>query len=74
MMETQAVQADAHAAQAEAHAAAAAEQTRLLIEAIKCGIEFPPPKKNIKFQSTSGNLKNDIYFCRIPFCSTGFEF
>ena len=34
MMETQAVQADAHAAQAEAHAAAAAEQTRLLIEAI----------------------------------------
>ena len=37
MMETQAAQvaqADAHAAQADAHAAAAAEQTRLLIEAI----------------------------------------
>ena len=55
MMETQMAQANARAAQADAHAAAAAEQTRLLIELIKCGTEFPPSKKTSNSKVPQGN-------------------
>jgi hypothetical protein len=57
--EAQAVRDAAHAerddARDAAHAAAAAEQTRLLIEAINCGTEFPPPKKTSNSKVPQGN-------------------